>query len=178
MHVVLAADYFPVMKPLLFVPQKTDTRGVTSTTHLLPPLPPSPAPGLLIIFSAAQWSVLLKRQQFMYDASERILEKLGTFTSMLEKIMTQEDQLTEAVAANTAAVQAITDGLPVLSDAITAEIAAVAHLTELLSAGPEPSEAVAQAISDLGNSTTSLQTAHASLAGSADALAADDVIPE
>ena len=64
--------------------------------------------------------------------------------------MTQDDQLSAAVAANTQAVKDLTA-------AVDSEIADVQKLLDLLAQGPQPSPAVAQAIADVEASTAELQ---------------------
>ena len=88
--------------------------------------------------------------------------------------MTQSDDLTAKVAANTEAVHAVTQALAALKTAADSEIADVQALLTLLANGPAMDQAVADAIAALDASNTELQAASQSAADETAALGADD----
>jgi len=94
--------------------------------------------------------------QAIYAGLETSVETAGPMTNALERLMTQDADLTAAVLANTEAVAG-------LRTAVDAEIAAVQDLLNQIAAGPAPSQAVADAIAAVQASTAELQSQRGAL---------------
>lgn len=132
------------------------------STSPVDPFANPPAPGLF--FWAAQWSWVVKIVQILHAEHEAELAELGAIRIAMEGFMTQEADLTAAVAANTKAVADLTASIAPLTTAVTTAVADVDRLVKLLNAGPTLSPAIAQAILDVTASNTALTAASTALA--------------
>src|SRR3954464_4758934 len=131
-----------------------------------------PPPGLL--FWPAQWAWITQALQSIDAKQQAHAAVLAAIHTSLEHLMTQSDDLTAAVSANTAATHALTSTLAELKTAADAEIASVQTLIDLLAGGPALDPAVTQAIADVQANTAELEAASASAASETAALEADD----
>ena len=129
--------------------------------ELLPP--PLPTPPM------SKWDWLISVVQTSYQLLGSILATLRQVKTNQEVLMTQSDDLTAAVAANTAKVDALVDGVAALSAEISSEIQDLADAV----AANNPA-AVQAAISALQASNTKLDNLGTTVSTQTGALRADN----
>lgn len=122
-------------------------------TSILPPLPPQPQAGLLVIFSPAQWRWIGQAFQLIHADNEAVVEALGPLTFALERLMATVQELQTALDANTAATDAA-------ATAITTEITQLQAAIDALSTTTPPSQAQ---LDQLNAATAKLTAATAAL---------------
>lgn len=124
---------------------------------LIPNLPPPPSR------PRSKIDHVIDVQELMYPTLGTILEALRTLNMRMEMLMSQNDQLTSEVAANTAAVASLANQFTSLSAEISSEIA---DLAAAVAAQGTPNQAVTDAIAALQATNSQL----ASISGQASSL--------
>jgi hypothetical protein len=145
---------------------------------VLPPLKPAPSAGLL--FWQAQWDWHVDTQKKIYAGLQAILDSpsdpaaLAAIQHALEQLAMTDQDLTTAVDTLTTNVQGLSDKLDALKAAADAEVAEVAHLIDLLSQGPQPDPAIADAVAKVTDANTKLEALSGAAETETAALEADD----
>lgn len=153
--------------------ERAPPEDTASSVDVLPDPPVLVRQGLQL--GPAQWLKLVARLDWEAEAIRSLYNKLHTIQTLLEGIVTQDDQLSSGIAAEQADIQSIIQSLQPLQMAVSDNTAALAALRQAV--GNTPSPAVAAAISQLADAHTSLQAIGSALQNATSQISSDDTGP-